>query len=291
MPITTHRACPMCSSSEQRPLKSFKAQHLVACTRCGFVFATWHPSAQELQTYYSGYPAVTRVSPVTITRYNELLDRFAPYRKTGNLIDVGCGAGLFLQQAALRNWNVHGTEFGQRCVEECRSRGVPLIEGPLNTANYAAGSFDVVCSFEVIEHLVDPRAELERFRTLLRIGGLLYVTTPNFDCMARRIAPTDWNVASYPEHLMYFTVRSMDRMMREMGFRRMWATTTGFSIYRWQLSKGARPGDRKSAMESQEKVRTAMETRPIWRFAKRSINGTLNLLRLGDSMKVAYVKI
>ena len=281
----------MCSASEQRTLPSFETQHLVRCSHCAFVFATWHPSPQELQDYYSGYPAVTHVSPVTITRYNELLDRFAPYKKTGNLIDVGCGAGLFLQQAALRDWNVQGTEFGQRCVEECRSRGVPLIEGPLDPANYAPGSFDVACSFEVIEHLVDPRAELERFRTLLRTGGLLYVTTPNFDCLARRIAPGDWNVASYPEHLMYFTIDSIDRMMREMGFRRKWVSTTGFSIYRWQLRKGAGQGNRKAAMESQEKVRSAMETRPLWRFAKRSINTALDLMRLGDSLKAAYVKV
>lgn len=255
------------------------------------MFSAWWPTDLELTSYYSGYPAVTKVSDVTITRYNELLDRLEPYRKTGNLIDVGCGAGLFLQQADLRGWNIHGTEFGQRCVEECRKRNVPIIEGPMDPNNYQAGSFDVVCSFEVIEHLTEPRAEIQRFRQLLRPGGLLYVTTPNFDCLARRLAPADWNVANYPEHLMYFTAASMDRMLRAEGFQKRWTSTTGFSIYRWKIRKQTGTEGRAEAMAAQEQMRTAMETRPLWRMAKSTINATLNGLRLGDSLKAAYVKV
>lgn len=291
MPISTQRPCPHCGGTANRPLKPFRKHHLVRCTACHFVFTAWWPSLEELSAYYGSYPAITEVSPVTLTRYQELLDHFAPYRRTGQLIDVGCGAGLFLQQAAQRGWSVHGTEFGQQCVEECRKRQVAIIEGPLDTANYEEGSFDVVCSFEVIEHLTDPAAELDRFHRLLRPGGLLYVTTPNFDCLSRRMAPSDWRVANYPEHLMYFTSGSMDRMMRAHGFRKRWSSTTGFSFHRWMVRKKVGFEGRAEALAAQENIRNALETRLVLRLAKHLLNGTLNALRLGESLKAAYVKV
>ncbi len=186
------------------------------------------PTPEELNVYYTNYPAITELTAVTRKRYLELLDRFEPFRKTNKLIDVGCGSGLFLEVAAERGWEVHGTEYGDRTIAACRARGIDIREGVLDPNEYPAGSFDVVCSFEVMEHLVQPSEEVARMALILRKGGLLYATTPNFNCLARRIKPSDWNVASYPEHISYFTPRTFNRMFRDKGFRRSWLVTTGF---------------------------------------------------------------
>ena len=186
---------------------------------------------------------------------------------------------------------MHGTEYGERPIAACKAKGIHIVEGALDPANYPPGHFDVVCSFEVIEHLVDPATEMGRFHAILRPGGLLYVTTPNFNCLARRLSPQDWNVVNYPEHLMYFTPRTLRRLARKHGFTPLWTKTTGISVYRWLTRRRQLTTEvKQQAKRSQEEFREALENRPLLRMAKAALNGVLNVLGLGDSLKAGFRK-
>lgn len=291
MPAAPHRNCPICNTLGPIVLPKFTRAHLVRCKECGMTYAGLTPTDQELASYYSHYPAVEHLSPVTEKRYHELLDRFETFRVNGRLIDVGCGSGLFLQVAAKRGWEVHGTEYGERPIAACKAKGIRIVEGALDPANYPTGHFDVVCSFEVIEHLVDPSIEMARLNAILRPGGLLYVTTPNFNCLARRFSPQNWNVVNYPEHLMYFTPRTLQRLARRHGLTPLWSKTTGISIYRWLTRRSKLTTEvKQQAKRSQEEFREALENRPFLRTAKASLNSVLNILGIGDSLKAGFRK-
>ena len=273
-----------------RPLKDFKAHHLAQCRACGMVFTFWEPSEEDLGAYYADYPVVTDISQVTLLRYNELLQRFSSFRKTGCIMDVGCGGGYFLEQAIKAGWDAHGTEYGARQITTCRAKGIAITEGALNPANHPAESFDVICSFEVIEHVTHPVAEVANMLALLRPGGLLYLTTPNFNCLDRRLAKGTWNVVNYPEHLNFFTPRTMHRLLREKGLTRSWLTTSGVSIERWMTRRGRTPESSREAHHTQDQFREKVESKTYLKLAKRVVNGLLNTLELGDSMKACYVK-
>ncbi|MEZ4739924.1 MAG: class I SAM-dependent methyltransferase [Flavobacteriales bacterium] len=287
---TPPRPCPLCGSLRNIPIAKHAANHLVRCGDCSLVFTQLDPSVEELVAYYTHYPVRDQLSPVTAKRYDELLDRFEPYRRTGKLIDVGCGAGMFLERAALRGWEVHGTEYGDRAVAACKARGVGIIEGPLDPANYAPGSFDVVCSFEVMEHLAHPKEEMERMLKILRPGGLLYITTPNYACIGHRLSGAEWNVVNYPEHLTYFTPSTLRRMAKSAGLRERWLLTTGMSMVRFRTKRSKDPGVRSNAMADQEALRVRLETAWHLKLAKRTIDGLLDLFGIGDSMKAAFEK-
>jgi len=262
----------------------------VECRGCRMVYTAWEPTTGELQAYYNNYPVTSETSPITLLRYDELLARFAKYRKAGHLLDAGCGSGHFLARAMARGWKVHGTEFGDAQIAECRAKGIPMSKAQVDPSAIPPGGFDVVCSFEVIEHVTHPQKELDQLLAVLRPGGLLYMTTPNFNCLARRWAPETWNVVSYPEHLNYFTPRTLHKLLRSKGMRRAWLETTGFSVSRWKTGTSESAAVRMNAQQSQEALREKMERSWYLNKGKHMANALLTASGLGDSMKAAYAK-
>lgn len=286
----TPRPCPACGAEKKIPYEPLKAHHLVRCASCGLVFTALEPSNADLVAFYSRYQSVEDISQVTLARYEEVLDSFEPFRNTGHILETGCGSGIFMARAALRGWQVHGTEIGANALTAASARGVQMSDGPLDPKNYPPDHFDIVCSIEVIEHLKDPRAELRNVMAVLRPGGLFYVTTPNFNCLARRLSPGTWNVASFPEHLSYFTPRTLDHMLTGAGLVKRGLVTTGFSVYRWIVRHDPLLVNKGRAKKKEESIRAALETKPTLRVVKRMANALLNLSRLGDSMKAFYIK-
>ena len=72
--------------------------------------------------------------------------------------------------------------------------------------------------FDVIEHLFDPRAVLEATRRALTPGGVLVVSTPNFDALSRYALGLDWAVLSPLEHVYYFTEATLAKMLASTGY-------------------------------------------------------------------------
>ena len=168
MDIMEHDHCLICSSKRLKDLEKFKKDYLCQCFSCGFVFCKPIPTEEELTTHYEGYGRNDYLSPVTIKRYNELLDSFETYRKTNNILDVGCGIGYFLVEAKKRGWEAYGTEFTDEAIRINASKSINMKKGQLNPSLYESESFDIITSFEVLEHINNPQEEIKRFSQLLR---------------------------------------------------------------------------------------------------------------------------
>jgi 2-polyprenyl-3-methyl-5-hydroxy-6-metoxy-1,4-benzoquinol methylase len=285
-----HNKCLVCDGEQLNPLNGFEKHHLTKCGACGFVFCKPIPTQDELNEVYEGYGRNDYLSDLTIQAYERVLDSFEPYRKTNKLIDVGCGIGYFLEVAKKRGWEVYGTEFTEEAVKMCESKGASMKLGPLNTKDYEAGSFDVVCSFEVIEHINNPREELSSFNKILRKGGLVYCTTPNFNAIERHQLKADWNVLTYPEHLSYYTPKTLKGVFKETGFKTKKVLATGVSITRIKKSKGTSDQATISATSDDEKLRNQIAGNPLLGIAKDIINWKLTLFGVGNSLKGWFVK-
>lgn len=290
--MSNARPCPCCSAKHFRELQDHVRHHLARCRTCDMVFAHRPPTAQELEATYGSYPVIPALSPLTKQRYLELLDVFEGYRRTGRILDAGSGSGYFLDTAMERGWEAHGTEYDPAVVEACRARGIHMQQGVLDPAHYEEGSFDVITSFEVLEHLVDPATELAHIAKLLRPGGILYLTTPNFNSLARHLAGDRWNIINYPEHLNYYTPRTLGRSLKKAGLDVDRIRTTGISVMRLRNSvvaptkaqANADPGN------ADQVLRNKIEGNPLLRFMKSTANGLLTLTGMGDTIKVFATK-
>lgn len=290
MTARLHENCLICGSNLLQSLRRYHAIHLVQCGSCSFVFSQTIPSEKELVDLYSSYGRDDYLSPVTIKRFHEILDRLDKFRKTNRMIDVGCGIGYFLEAAKERGWDVYGTEYTDEAVAICRSKGIKMQQGKLNASNYEAASFDVLISIEVIEHINNPSEETEHFSRIVRPGGAVYLTTPNFNSISRLLLKEKWNVLSYPEHLCYYTPRTIQNLFSRHGFRKIKTETTGISISRIQSSVTHTPEQSVSPTSKDEALRKTLESNKLLMLLKSLANKMLTIFGTGDSLKVTFVK-
>jgi 2-polyprenyl-3-methyl-5-hydroxy-6-metoxy-1,4-benzoquinol methylase len=275
-----HSFCPLCSSNKISPLTTnYSHAFLVKCHSCGLVFARKIPSREELQSHYKRYKRNNPISSITIKRYDELLRQFEPHRKLNRIFDIGCGDGHFLEAAKRQGWEVYGSEFTDDAITVCRDKNINMHQGLIQ--DFFSDPFDIITSFEVLEHIYDIREHLIKINSLLRKGGLFYFTTPNFNSFSRLFLRGKWNVIQYPDHLTYYTVGTISKLLINSHFSKKTLTTTGFSLQRFYVSSG----NLKQNTISDENLRVILDTNMTLQFAKNALNGILNLFRLGDTIK------
>ncbi|MBL7884487.1 MAG: methyltransferase domain-containing protein [Bacteroidia bacterium] len=282
--------CTICNSRKLVSIKTFSHAYLVKCTNCNFIFSHKKATIEELTKHYTNYPRYDSLSPITEKRYNELLDQFEPFRKTNNMIDLGCSNGLFLECAKKRGWNVHGTEFAEECINACKKKGIVIYKSDQLPKDLLAQKFDVVTSFEVIEHINTPNEEIELIKSLLRSGGVFYFTTPNFNSISKYLLKEKWNIVEYPEHLSYFTPKTINYLLKKHGFKKSFISTTGISLSRFKQSIGKSEESRTTNNNTDEILRDKLENNGFLFKIKQMINFKLNLFKIGDAMKGLYIK-
>lgn len=289
----THNKCFVCDSPRITQLGKYYQKHqLVKCRSCGFVFNEKIPSLEELSEHYGQYSYASEgyLSPLTIKSYNDLLDELEEYKTAGNLLDVGCGRGWFLEQARKRGWKVYGTEYSDKAIEICESKGIQMLQGGLNASKFDGIEFDVITSFEVIEHINNPNEDLQEVTKLLRKGGLFYCTTPNFNSLMRYYLGPEYNVIDYPEHLSYYTQNTLNFVLKRNGLKKVKFLTTGISVTRIKKSKKTSEEKYVSKTSSDEVLREKIAAKWYLKLGKKIVNFLMTKTSTGMTLKGYYIK-
>ncbi|HUB73880.1 MAG TPA: class I SAM-dependent methyltransferase [Solirubrobacteraceae bacterium] len=205
---------------------------LARCPACGygFVLDPWLDYAAIYdERYYAGEGADPLVDyrfelehpERSIRRYEwegiaQLVEHLTGGRDSGRRwLDYGCGNGCLVRHLR-ESARADACGFDEGAIaREAEARGIPVLEA--HQLPDLAGSFDVVTAIEVIEHTVDPVAELRRMGTMLRPGGLLYLTTGNAQPYADRLAR--WRYVIPEIHISLFEPRTLERALIEAGLR------------------------------------------------------------------------
>jgi 2-polyprenyl-3-methyl-5-hydroxy-6-metoxy-1,4-benzoquinol methylase len=284
-----HDKCILCNSDRLSDLQGYERHEMAVCNQCGFIFMYRIPTIAELTEHYKTYSYTGSPGDSTLISFNKLLDYFEIFRENNNILDFGCGRGWFLDEAKKRGWNVYGTEFSTEAIDLCITKGIVMKQGDLLENDFGGVRFDIVFCSEVIEHVNDPILQLQSIFRVLRPGGGLYLTTPNFNCYLRYQFGPDFNIIEYPEHLCYFTRKSMHFAMRKAGFVKKSLRTTGISLSRAAGSQN--PGVLQSGIkERDENLRQRMNSSRFMQLVKEMANSTLSVTGLGFTIKAMYLK-
>jgi SAM-dependent methyltransferase len=146
-----------------------------------------------------------------------LLDMISEFVPTGRLLDVGCGHGLLLDEARSRGYQPTGLELSAAAAAYARdSLHLDVREIELEQLDDGE-QFNVITLVDVLEHLGDPTAAVDRCRDLLSPGGLLCVVTPDPSSIVARVASRRW-WALIPAHTCLIPHRTLLELLIASGF-------------------------------------------------------------------------
>ena len=195
---------------------------IVRCARCGLLMTSPRDDDVTLGRIYSELTDRSGEQEDEAGRRNRadelaLVKRYA--LPPGRLLDVGCGAGLFVCAAQKAGWEATGVDASARAVTDGLERcpGVRLRVGLLPEVDFPAGSFQVVTLWNVLEHLPRPAETLDRIRSWLARDGWLFLSLPNADSRIARLMGKRW-VLLLREHLWYFSPTTMATLLSRNGF-------------------------------------------------------------------------
>jgi len=126
------------------------------------------------------------VANVNDSRYRKIR-KILTSRKIGELLEIGCCGGEFLQLAKKTGWKTQGLEISKRAASKAKKKGLDVkVHDVNNKFPLKDNTFDIIVAGEVIEHTFDDIGFLNECYRILKKGGLLIITTPNLISLKNR---------------------------------------------------------------------------------------------------------
>lgn len=193
---------------------------VVECSGCRLRALHPMPDGAAVERAYADVedPTYVTIEPHRQVAFQKLLDGIGRYASPpGRLLDVGCYTGLFPLAAQAAGWEVFGLEPSRWAATLAETR-LPgrVTTGYLRDAVFPEASFDIITSWDVIEHVTDPRGDLQRMARLLKPGGRLFLSTMASAAPIVRLLGARW--PWYMEmHRFYFTPETLGRLLTDAG--------------------------------------------------------------------------
>ncbi len=199
---------------------------LVKCRQCGFIRARnkyFRIKPEQLYTeeYFNGldYLNYQAEKKALIKNFIRRLKIIRNYIKSGNLLEIGCAYGYFLGLAE-KKFNTTGIDLDKNVTSQAKKNTshTKIITGDfLKKKN--GEKYDVVCMFDVIEHLYNPQKYLRKIKKVLKPGGLLFIETGDIGTLLPKIRRSKWRLIYPPIHLSYFSRKTLTKLLENEGFR------------------------------------------------------------------------
>ena len=145
------------------------------------------------------------------------------------VLEVGPGTGHVTKQLVRQDCNVTCVEQSKKMADVAKEFCAHMIVGDIESdaigRQLSAERFDVITFGDVLEHLRDPVEVLNNLRPLITTTGYLVASIPNVAHRSLRLSLL-FGEFDYADmglldrtHLRFFTIRTIEKMMNESGFK------------------------------------------------------------------------
>ncbi|MBI2106384.1 class I SAM-dependent methyltransferase [Candidatus Woesearchaeota archaeon] len=231
--------CDNCESENIKELYKLSYMNINECKDCGLRF-TDKSSVVSKDIYNEDYYKTTNKdffkdcwsdyeskTSKKLARFRKNLFELEKYSKKGNILDLGCATGVFLDMAQKNGWKSYGVEISKFASNYARKEfKLNVKTGDLLNAKLKNNFFDVITMWDFIEHVDSPSKVLSRINKIMKKDGVLFILTINDASLMGKLADIFYKLKIkkfaelvHPVHHNYhFTKKVLIDILNRNGF-------------------------------------------------------------------------
>lgn len=133
--------------------------------------------------------------------------------KKDKVLEIGCGLGSFIKKIKEKASIVEGLEMNSKALQNCLNDGLSVYPDTIDIfSNKKTEYFDIVCSFQVLEHVADINDFLKTSLKALKPGGKMIISVPNNDCLIFKSNNVALNTP--PHHMGMWDMNSLINLQK-----------------------------------------------------------------------------
>lgn len=222
--------CPLCQNERRKVIYTgFGVHEVVRCLNCAVHYLYPRLTEKAMRRVYQsdnyfgngahGYADLSyaQQEPALRATFRRLLQNLHRRGMTGGkLLEIGCGYGYLLREAAdFFDYRV-GTEFSLAGVRSSAAHADEVYQGGIERIA-ADARFDCVIAAHVIEHSYQPLEFVERIAERTKPGGTILLAAPDMNSIWRKAMRRRWTSFKIPEHVIFFDNATLSELMRRAG--------------------------------------------------------------------------
>lgn len=228
-------ACFVCRKINFKEYARKGIYRLLQCEACGVIFVHPQPEINGQIFYDEGYYSGKSAHKINLDNENVLDPKRIEIRldscngvieqvmrlqpATGKWLDIGCGPGFLLFAAKRLGWEVFGFDVSPFAIQYAKDKfSLHRVQvGKLEEVDFKPAEFDVVSMQHVIEHFFNPLDSMIKIVNWIKPGGIIYIETPDIGSKIARKEGADWEHIKLPEHLFYFSEKTLQYLFRALN--------------------------------------------------------------------------
>ncbi len=216
--------CIFCNSESDKILINENGYTGRKCPTCNLIYISPRPASDVIVDLYGNdnadldakYRIKASFSKTLHARHN--LRIINKYAGCGKILEIGAGAGYFLNEARKQGFDAYGIELNSIQADYIKDKlNIPCEQSPLNEKTFNNEKFDIIYHCDVISHFYNPIAEFEKIYLRLKENGFLIFETGNLGDVNTgyfKYFPKFF----YPEHLFFFSEGNIETLLEQTGF-------------------------------------------------------------------------
>ena len=194
---------------------------IVCCKVCGLVRSDPIIDSQTLEQLYGEstqtYDQELDNLRVTYVKYLSRAGKWITQKNS--LLEIGCGSGFFLTEALNQGFlSVRGVEPSREAVEKAKlGKNAQIICDVMRPNLFDPQSFDIVCMFQVFDHLPNPNELLEECYKLLKPGGVVLILNHDVGSFSAKMLGANSPIIDI-EHTYLYSKNTIRKIVSKHGF-------------------------------------------------------------------------
>lgn len=231
-----NRLCPICNDEYAEMIQNIRMKiddkyslpseyDIVSCEKCGFVYADTSATNADYDIYYSKYNTYSIGADALehnrrIDMVNEILQEC--FTKEDLLLDIGSGGGRFEKELLGAGFkNIIGMDPSVESINKLLDYGINGKVGSIYDVveDDDIEKYDGVFLFDVVEHLLMPKAGIANALKYIKNEGYIVIGVPNYSIENEMPIPNNFN----QEHINYFSEISLENLMSQVGCKKIYS--------------------------------------------------------------------